>query len=255
MGSSAWLQSRGVRELKRPEGRAPAEGITAHLAIDGAYRGCFILESALRPQTDRLIERLASNYELALLSGDNEKQRGAFAPLFGCETRLQFNQSPLDKFEFIRGLQRAGRTVMMVGDGLNDAGALKQSNVGVAVVESISAFSPASDIIMSSAMVVRLDDVLSFSKRAVRIVRLSFLLSSLYNLVGVGIAASGLLAPVVCAILMPVSSITVVAFACGATTWAGRRLGGAPNSSSARTDTPQRAELEFGDPNTRKVLA
>jgi P-type Cu+ transporter len=224
MGSAAWLELRSVRETKRPAGRASAQGSTVHLVIDGKHRGCFVLENALRPDTDRLIERLGSHYELTLLSGDNDRQRDTFVPLFGHATRVQFDQSPLNKFEFVRGLQSSGKTVMMVGDGLNDAGALKQSEVGVAVVESIAAFSPASDIIMSSAMVPRLDDVLSFSKRAVRIVRLSFLLSSLYNVVGISIAASGLLAPVVCAILMPVSSITVVAFACGATTWAGRML-------------------------------
>jgi len=227
LGSAAWLESRAVPGWNRPEGCTPVEGSKVHLVIDHTYRGCFILENALRPQTDRLLERLGSNYELTLLSGDNEKQRAALAPLFGGETRLLFNQSPLDKFEFIRQRQASGRTVMMVGDGLNDAGALKQSNVGVAVVESISAFSPASDIIMSSAMIPRLDDLMSFSRRAVRIVRLSFLLSSLYNVVGIGIAASGLLAPVVCAILMPLSSVTVVAFACAATAWLGRgdRLG------------------------------
>jgi len=170
---------------------------------------------------DRLIHNLSTHYDLALLSGDNEKQRDTFAPLFGNST--QFNQSPLHKLEFIHNLQRSGKSVMMVGDGLNDAGALKQSNVGVAVVENISAFSPASDIIMSAGMISQLDAVLRFSKSAVRIVRLSFLLSSFYNVIGVSIAASGMLAPIVCAILMPLSSISVVAFACGATAWAMRR--------------------------------
>lgn len=253
MGSTAWLESRGVRELRRPDGRDPSQGSVVRLAIDGTYRGCFVLENSLRPQADRLLERLGFKYELTLLSGDNERQRGAFAPLFGPDTRLQFNQSPMEKLEFIRSRQNAGCTVMMVGDGLNDAGALKQSNVGVAVVESMSAFSPASDIIMSAAMIPRLDDVLGFSKRAVRIVRLSFFLSSLYNVVGIGIAASGMLAPVVCAILMPVSSITVVAFACGATTWAGRRLAGALAPGSGRAHAAHQAELESCAPKTGRL--
>ena len=135
----------------------------------------------------------------------------------------QFNQSPLHKLEFIHARQRCGKTVMMVGDGLNDSGALQQSDVGVAVVENIGAFSPASDIIMDASLVPHLHEMLRFSRRAVTIVRLSFLISTIYNVVGISIAARGLLSPVVCAILMPLSSVTVVAFACGVTTWIGKR--------------------------------
>jgi Cu+-exporting ATPase len=217
IGSAAWLETRAVAAAQG----AALHGSVVHACIDGEYRGCFVLESALRSEVEELIRKLSPHYELMLLSGDTEKQRDTFAPLFGDST--QFNQSPLNKLDFIHGLQRSGKSVMMVGDGLNDAGALKQSDVGVAVVENISAFSPASDIIMSASMVSQIDAVLRFSKSGTRIVRLSFLLSSLYNIVGVSIAASGLLAPIVCAILMPISSISVVAFACGATTWAARR--------------------------------
>ena len=156
------------------------------------------------------------------MSGDNEKQRDTFTQLF-CE-RTRFNQSPLEKLAFIHTRQRAGKCVAMVGDGLNDAGALRQADVGIAVVENVSAFSPASDVIMSAEMVSQLDQVLRFSRHSARIVRLSFLLSSLYNVVGVSIAASGLLAPIVCAILMPLSSISVVGFACGATALSAHRI-------------------------------
>src|SRR5204863_9781781 len=116
----------------------------------------------LRLRVDDLIGKLTPAYELTLLSGDNEKQRDAFTKLFGERTR--FNQSPLDKLEFIQAQQRTGKRVAMVGDGLNDSGALKQSDVGLAVVENISAFSPASDVIMSAGMVPHLDAVLRFSK-------------------------------------------------------------------------------------------
>ena len=123
----------------------------------------------------------------------------------------------------------------MVGYGLNDAGALKQSDIGIAVVENAGAFSPASDIILLAGMVPRVDSVLQFSKRSVAIVRTSFLVSSLYNLAGISIAAAGLLAPIVCAILMPLSSISVVAFACAATTWAGHKSGLFEDKSKAST--------------------
>jgi len=103
---------------------------------------------------------------------------------------------------------------------------LQQSDVGVAVVENVSAFSPASDVILAADMVPRLAAVLRFAKQSVRVVRFSFLVSAAYNAVGIYIAARGWLSPVVCAILMPLSSVTVVAFACGAATWLGRRVAG-----------------------------
>lgn len=238
MGSAAWLESRGARRAtftplpgateergsKRSEGCAPPpQGSAVHIAINGRYRGCFHLASALRPDADKLIAALARDYELALLSGDNAKERSRFTEVFGPDAHLHFNQSPINKLGFIRELQERGRTVMMVGDGLNDAGALQQSDVGVAVVENVSAFSPASDVIAASSTVPQLGGVLRFAKDTVRIVRAAFMVSAAYNVIGVAIAASGRLSPVVCAVLMPLSSITVVAFACGATTWASRR--------------------------------
>src|SRR5690606_1377351 len=113
--------------------------------------------------------------------GDNAKERPTFERIFGPKAHLNFNQSPATKLQYVDALQQSGCKVLMVGDGLNDAGALKQSDVGIAVVESIGAFSPASDLIVSAAVVPHLATVLRFSKGAVRIVRLSFVLSSLYN--------------------------------------------------------------------------
>ena len=195
------------------------------LAIDGRLRGEFVLANAVRPETDELLRGLGGRYNLALLSGDNEKERERFRSLFGTDAALHFNQSPLDKLGFIRGLQESGRRVMMVGDGLNDAGALKQSDVGVAVVEQVGAFSPASDVILAASQVPRLSHILTLARRATQIVRLSFGISFLYNAVGIGIAAAGVLSPVICAILMPLSSVSVVLFACGATRLAAKQAG------------------------------
>ena len=114
---------------------------------------------------------------------------------------------------------------MMVGDGLNDAGALRQSDVGVAVVEKVGAFSAASDIIIEADQVRHLTDVIALARHSVRVVRAGLWISSAYNLVGVSIAAAGLLSPLVCSILMPLSSVSVVLFGCGATAWYARRCG------------------------------
>ena len=222
LGSRAWLEKIGVA--------VPADvtgykfGSAVYVALNGKVRGTFTLENSLRPEIAQLISHLGGRFELALLSGDNEREAARFRKLFGDRAILRFNQSPADKLSFIRELQQRGCRVMMVGDGLNDAGALKQAEVGVAVVEQIGVFSPASDVILDAAELPRLAEVLQFSRRAARIVRAGFVISTGYNVVGVSIAAAGLLAPMVCAILMPLSSATVVAFACGSTAWLGRRL-------------------------------
>ena len=228
MGSAPWFRSRGI-EISF--GTA-ARGSIVHLALNGLWRGAFHLGSALRADADQLLASLSAVCEVSLLSGDNEKERARFRTLFGPGAELRFNQSPLDKLDFVRDRQQAGHRVMMVGDGLNDAGALQQSDVGIAVVENVSSFSPASDVIMASRMVPRISDLLGFAKRTVGIVKAGFIISAAYNVIGIAIAASGRLSPIVCAILMPLSSITVVVFATGAVNWLARRTfepaGGAP---------------------------
>ena len=220
LGSPAWLRELGV-EVPEPG----VGGSRVAVAREGRCLGQFVMGGRVRTETAELLGELARNHELALLSGDNEREKERFSVLFGGGGRLHFNQSPLDKLGFIRGLQAQGRRVLMAGDGLNDAGALRQAEVGVAVVEETAAFSPASDVILRSDQVGRLGSVLDFSRRVVGVVRVSFLISTAYNVVGLAIAASGRLSPVVCAVLMPLSSVTVVLAACGLAEWAGWKAG------------------------------
>jgi Cu+-exporting ATPase len=237
LGSRQWLKGHGV---KLPGLELP-EGSVAYLSIDGEFRGAFVLTNTVRPETPKLLGNLAGRHELALLSGDNERERQQFRALFDSEAQLHFNQSPLDKLGFIRGLQKRGKSVMMVGDGLNDAGALKQSDVGVAVVEKVGTFSPASDVILAAERVPQLSEILSLARSSSRIIRLSFGISALYNAVGVSIAACGILSPVICAFLMPVSSLSVVLFACGATRMRANRLGLGQDSPPQNTRHATRA--------------
>ena len=234
LGSCDWVAS-----ATRGNARAIGTG-GVFVAIDGAMRGAFALENSLRPEVAQLIAQLGGRFELALLSGDNEREAARFKNIFGARAVLKFNQSPADKLNFIRELQARGRKVMMVGDGLNDAGALKQADVGVAVVEQVGIFSPASDVILDAAELPRLARVLAFSRSAARVVRVGFVISALYNIVGVSIAAAGLLQPMVCAILMPISSATVVLFACGMTAFLGREL----QVAKLQVASSQRANLQ-----------
>lgn len=217
LGSRKWLESHGVICTRNAAG--------VQLAVDGRHRGTFVIGNTIRARTEHLLQGLADHYELALLSGDNEREREIFRSLFGDNAALHFNQSPLDKLNFIRNLHSSDKTVMMVGDGLNDAGALKQSEVGVAVVEKVGAFSPASDVIIEASRVPQLSRIMDFARASTRIVRLSFAVSAAYNLIGISIAAAGILSPIICAVLMPLSSATVVLFAVGTTTLAAKRMG------------------------------
>ena len=261
VGSQAWLKSRGVNfaEVKSTPAAAPA-GAGVYVAIGNRSCGMFSLSSALRPDADKLLRQLSAHYEIALLSGDNERERERFRQWFGGDARLHFNQSPFDKLSFIQRLQASGKTVMMVGDGLNDAGALCQSDVGVAVVEKAGTFSPASDVILEAANVPRLFEILTVARRTTRIVRASFLISALYNVVGISIAASGRMSPLVCAILMPVSSISVVVFACGLTVWCARKILSTPGqceTASVNTGDVLDPDIALGFPPHAKqeVLA
>lgn len=228
LGSRSWMKSRGI---DFGDAEPSALGSEICVAFNGVPRGVFRIQNRLRPGALELIPALARERAVHLLSGDTDRERARFGGLFREGERLHFEQSPVDKLAFIRRLQREGGNVIMAGDGLNDAGALKQSDVGISVVERIGAFSPASDIIMSGAAVARLGAALGFVRNSVRIVKLSFGLSILYNIVGVSVAAQGLLSPAFCAILMPASSITVVAFAVGATALAARAAGLKPGGA------------------------
>jgi Cu+-exporting ATPase len=185
---------------------------TVALALGGVVRGAFEVSSRYRDGLASLGRALARRFRLILLSGDNDRERPVLGEILTESAEMYFERSPLEKLSFIRSLRSAGRRVLMLGDGLNDAGALKESSVGVSVTENIAAFSPASDAILHGAELHRLDRFLALARDSYHIVLMSFGISFLYNLAGLSFAFRGELSPVVAAILMPLSSITVVAF-------------------------------------------
>ncbi|MBS1661360.1 MAG: heavy metal translocating P-type ATPase, partial [Bacteroidetes bacterium] len=114
---------------------------------------------------------------------------------------------------------------MMIGDGLNDAGALRQSDVGIALTEDCNNFTPASDAILRSDKLGRLPDFIQMCRAGKRIVLASFVLSILYNLIGLSFAVSGALSPMVAAILMPSSSLTILLVTYGSSSVVAKWLG------------------------------
>ena len=195
-----------------------------HVSIDGHVKGRFVMSNQYRPGLNELIESLASSYELHVLSGDNDSEKSNLEQIFPKKSNLLFNQSPKDKLEYIQNLKLKGKRILMIGDGLNDAGALKVSDAGISIADDIYHFSPACDAILEASKFQQLKRFLSISKKGMWVVKLSFLMSFAYNLVGLFFAVQGILSPIVAALLMPISSISVVAFASFTTSYLARDI-------------------------------
>jgi P-type Cu+ transporter len=186
-------------------------GTHVHVMMNEVHMGRFNVSNQYRDGIKDLVTRLNTDgYQLHLLSGDNDSEKQNLSKIFGSNADLRFGQSPQQKLDFVQQLQGNGEQVLMIGDGLNDAGALMQSNVGVAVSDNTSQFSPACDAILDGAHVHLLDKFLAFARSGKKIVTASFILSILYNIVGLSFAVQGILSPMVAAILMPASSISIV---------------------------------------------
>jgi len=180
--------------------------------INEIYFGKYIFNNQYREGLEELFRNLSINYQIKVLSGDNEGERATLSTILPKETELIFNQKPEQKLEFIKKLQQEGKNVMMVGDGLNDAGALAQSNIGISISENVNVFSPACDAILDANEFKKLNYFLKLSKKAITTIKMSFVLSLLYNVVGLSFAITGNLMPLVAAIIMPLSTVTIVSF-------------------------------------------
>ena len=191
------------------------------VSVNNTVKGHFTISNLYREGFEKVIETLKDKFKLYLVSGDNDAEAQNLASHFG-ENNLLFNQKPGDKAEFIKTLQKKGEKVLMTGDGLNDAGALMQADVALTIADKAYHFSPASDAVLEAGEFARLARFIGFTKTSLIIVKLSFVISFFYNVIGVSIALSGLLTPVIAAILMPISSVSVVAFATFATRLAGK---------------------------------
>ncbi|NER14851.1 HAD-IC family P-type ATPase [Leptobacterium flavescens] len=201
-----------------------SDNTAVHISADDHYKGQFIFHNEYRQGLPELFNSLDREYELAILSGDNEGEKAYLQQMLPVNTSFHFNRKPDGKLEDIKSLQQQDKTVMMIGDGLNDAGALAQSDVGVAISEDVNVFSPACDAILDASKFRFLPDYIKASKKAIGIIKWSFLLSLIYNITGLYFAVTGQLQPVIAAILMPLSSISIVVFTTLATNMICRKM-------------------------------
>ncbi|RZK50782.1 MAG: HAD family hydrolase [Pedobacter sp.] len=183
-----------------------------HVQINRQYKGRFIVHPEFRVGLQALFPKLRKRFNLHLLSGDTAKDEPALRVYFEDAEPLLFNQSPIDKLAFIQNLQGKNNRVIMVGDGLNDAGALQQADFGVAVTDDINNFTPGCDAILQGSALNNVPSFHQMSLDGLKIVRISFVIAVLYNCVGLYFAVQGTLYPLLAAALMPLSTITIISF-------------------------------------------
>lgn len=183
-----------------------------YVQINDKLRGYFQVSNHYRTGMQRVVNYFRSFGKIFLLSGDNDSEQAMLQPIFGEASQLLFRQQPQDKLNFVKNLQTQKQKVLMIGDGLNDAGALQQSDAGIVITENTNNFTPACDGILHADRFQQLPQLMQFARKSIRLVYYAYGLAFFYNVIGLSYAVTGTLSPVVAAILMPVSSITVVLF-------------------------------------------
>jgi Cu+-exporting ATPase len=194
------------------------------VSIDDKVLGCFTIKTAYRFGLSTMIQQLKHRFQLAVISGDNNAEQKNLEQLMGNHAEVLFSMKPDEKLAYIKQLQKNKQhLLLMIGDGLNDAGALKQSDVGIAVTENNNNFTPASDAILDASMFAKLPQFLAFAKSSKVIILSSFMLSIMYNSIGLFFALQGALSPLVAAILMPISSASIILLTYGLSNWLARK--------------------------------
>ncbi len=201
------------------------------VAIDDLILGYFDIKNQYRHGLQSVLEFFRKTQKVQkattpiyLLSGDQDQEMVALLPFFPDKNTMHFQLNPQEKLDFIKNLQEKGQNILFLGDGLNDAGALRQSNMGIVVSENTNNFTPASDAILDARAFEQLPQFIQLAKSGVTIVQYSYGVAVLYNIIGLSYAVGGHLSPLVAAILMPISSVSIVLFGVGMGNLKAKRL-------------------------------
>lgn len=227
-GIEAWIDEKhimlGSADFVGIDKNVEQDATVIYIKEDGECFGYYVIRQKYRNGLAGLLRRLKESYSLSMISGDNEQEKEHLSELFGADSKLHFKVPPERKLEYIQSLQENSKqAIMMVGDGLNDAGALKQSHVGIAVTENMNNFTPASDAVLDGSAFDKLNELFLYVLDRKKIIMIIFCYSFLYNVIGSWFALRGVLEPVIAAILMPLSSISIIALSYSFSRFAAKR--------------------------------
>ncbi len=203
IGNKNWLEYKELEKINES---------TVAIEIDGELYGYYIFKQKYRNGIFEMMNELLIKHKLYIISGDNDSEKEYLHEKISDGMDMNFNMLPNEKYEFINSIKDNKSTTLMIGDGLNDAGALKNADVGVSVSNDSSSFTPGSDAIILGSKLEYLNYFLNFIKSTRYIVIIAFIFSFLYNIIGLSYAVTGNLSPIVAAILMPLSSITIIIY-------------------------------------------
>nr|MBS0037655.1 heavy metal translocating P-type ATPase metal-binding domain-containing protein [Saprospiraceae bacterium] len=186
------------------------KGSRVYLEKDGDYLGHFEMIHHYRPQVLSVLKKISTRFKNIVLSGDNNAEEENLRAVLGSQVELKFHQLPSDKLEYLKKLKEEGSRTIMIGDGLNDAGALRQSDFGIAVTDRLNNFTPASDGIIQGEQLKRMPDFIQLAALGQKLIAGVFAYSAIYNIVGIWFAVRAELSPMIAAIIMPLSSISII---------------------------------------------
>ncbi len=228
LGSLRWLREAGVAVAAGDSfvKHWSAQGATiVGLALNESLAGLVAVTDALKPEAARIVGQLeAGGLKTYLLTGDNSLTAASIAGQAGIAAENVFAEvRPEQKAEFVKKLQQQGQRVAFVGDGINDAPALEQADLGIAVGRASDVAREAADIILLKSEIGAVPEALGLARATLRTIKQNLFWAFFYNAVGVPLAALGFMSPVLCAAAMGVSDLIVIGNALRLRGW---RLGG-----------------------------
>lgn len=191
--------------------RLESEGKTAMLiAVDGKYAGVIAVADTIKETSAQAVARMkALNLEVVMITGDNERTARAIAQQVGID-QVRAEVLPDGKAGEVKKLQEAGRTVAMVGDGINDAPALATADIGMAIGTGTDVAMEAADVTLMRGDLNSIPDAISMSKKTMANIKQNLFWALAYNVIGIPVAAMGYLEPWLAGAAMALSSVSVV---------------------------------------------